>query len=237
MSEQTGNLESLVAANVRQVRERAARALERAGRAGEELTLVAVTKTVEPPLVDALARAGVRHVGENRVQDALAKAPSVRETFTWHMIGHLQRNKVRKALGLFRIVHSLDSRRLADTIDREAKRRGIVVPVFLQCNVSGEASKHGLDPGEAEPMAEHCRNLEGLRVEGLMTMAPYSEDPETARPVFRALAGLRRRLAGSGLLDPGAGLSMGMSGDFEVAVEEGATTVRVGSALFRGTER
>lgn len=207
------------------VRARIAAACERVGRSPSEVGLVAVTKGRSHDEVAALLATGQRDLGENRVQayQAVAKAfpqPDLR----WHLVGHLQRNKVRFCRG-FALIHSLDSERLALALEAEGAKHGHVFHSLLQLNVSGEASKYGLTPGELAPLLALVRELAHVRVEGLMTMAPFDPDPERARPVFRAL----RELALEHGLEQ---LSMGMSGDLEVAVEEGATLVRVGTALF-----
>lgn len=209
-----------------EVLQRIEAASARVGRDPSEVTLVAITKghDLEEIRHRVLAH-GHRVLGENRVQEWRAKADALGPEIEWHLVGHLQRNKVKLIAGVD-LIHSLDSERLADALEAEGERRGIVFRTLLQVNVSGEASKYGAAPGEAAALARHLASLAHVSLEGLMTMAPYSDDPEAARPHFRAL----RRL-GDTLAVPG--LSMGMSGDFEVAVEEGATWVRVGSALFR----
>jgi PLP dependent protein len=201
-------------------------ACARAGRDPSDVTLVAITKGHD---VEEIRRRvlvyGHRILGENRVQEWRAKAEALGPEVEWHLVGHLQRNKVKLVAGVV-LIHSLDSERLADALEAEGARRDIVFRTLLQVNVSGEARKYGAAPAEAPALARHVASLGHVTLEGLMTMAPYSDDPESSRPHFRAL----RRL-GDTLAVPG--LSMGMSGDFEVAVEEGATWVRVGSALFR----
>jgi PLP dependent protein len=215
------------------VRERIAAAAARAGRPASAVHLLAVTKTVDARAVEALASLGIEDVGENRVLDALRKAgdvrAEVRARIRWHLIGHLQTNKVKKALELFASIHSIDSTRLARAVHEEAIARGRRLPVHFEVNVSGEASKGGFAPDELRAALPELLALSGLEVRGLMTMAPISDDPESSRPVFRALRELRDSLGGASALPA---LSMGMSGDFEVAVEEGSTCVRVGTALF-----
>ena len=209
------------------IRTRIDAALLRAGSPGRAVTVVAVTKGHDAGAVDACAAAGLLDIGENRVQEALAKAASVRARVRWHLIGHLQRNKVGRAVELFPVIHSVDSPRLLDALGAA----GRPLEIFLQCNVSGEESKYGADPARVPALLERARGHGNLRVVGLMTMAPFFDDPERARPTFRALRELRDRLeevSGPGSLPH---LSMGMSGDFEVAVEEGATHVRIGTAL------
>ena len=221
--------------NLDDVRQRMAAACERAGRKRDDVLLVAVTKTVGAETVRALQELGTTDVGENRVQEARTKRESLGGTLglRWHMIGHLQTNKARHALRLFELIHSLDSARLAAEIDRRSEQTGRVVPILVQCNTSGEESKFGVAPDGLAPLLDAVVPLEHLRVEGLMTMAPFVDDPEATRPVFAALRELAEEArAATGL--PLPHLSMGMTQDFEVAIEEGATLVRIGSALYRG---
>jgi hypothetical protein len=213
-----------IADNLRSVRERVAAACERAGRSPDEVTVVGVSKTFPATLVAEACRAGLSDIGENRVQEGAAKIPKVEALGSrprWHLVGHLQTNKVKTALGLFDIIHSVDSVRLAEFISRHAEN----LPVLLEVNVAGEASKFGLRPEEMGWALEQIARLPGLAVQGLMTVAPLVDDPEEVRPVFRELRRLRDAL---GLRD----LSMGMTDDFEVAIEEGATMVRIGRAIF-----
>ncbi len=224
------------AARLDAVRLRIARAAERAGRDPAGITLVAVGKTFPAEAVLELARAGQTVFGENRVQEARDKIPAVRAAWdgtplTWRLIGHLQRNKARQALELFDTVDSVDSFRLLETLSREAVRAGRTLPVLLEFNCSGEASKGGFEPGELEAVVERLAGAEGLDPRGLMTIGPLSEDPEDARPAFRRLREIRDGVAGR-LGRPLPDLSMGMSGDFEIGIEEGATLVRIGTALF-----
>jgi pyridoxal phosphate enzyme (YggS family) len=183
-----------------------------------------------------LAGAGQLVFGENRVQEARSKIPEVTRAWsgpplTWRLVGHLQRNKVKSALDLFHQLDSVDSFRLLESVAGEAARRKLSVPILLQFNCSGEETKGGFDPKEATTVAKRVGELEGVDVRGLMTIGPLAEDPETARPAFQALRETRERLTnelGRALPE----LSMGMSGDLEVGIEEGATVVRVGTALF-----
>jgi pyridoxal phosphate enzyme (YggS family) len=214
-----------VAANVRQVRERIARACERAGRSPEEVTLIAVTKGFPAAAAAEAVAAGVRDLGENRVQEAEGKIDALAVMgvdATWHLIGHLQTNKAKTAVRRFAIIHSVDSFRLAQALSRRAQGR---VPILLEVNVAQEASKYGLAPAEVPQALAAIAELPNLDVRGLMTVAPLTDDPERVRPVFRQLRELRD---GLGLRE----LSMGMTDDFEVAIEEGATMVRVGRAIF-----
>ncbi|HUF30151.1 MAG TPA: YggS family pyridoxal phosphate-dependent enzyme, partial [Gemmatimonadaceae bacterium] len=196
---------------------------------GQQVTLIAVTKTHGPDVVDAAARAGVCDVGENKVQEALSKMPDVTEPVRWHLIGHMQRNKV-KHVDQFALVHSVDSERLARALDAHGQARGKAVEVLLQVNVSGEASKGGVEPDELDRVAQVLAELPGLRVRGVMTMAPFDAGEGTLRRVFAGARNARSALVAAGLAADE--LSMGMSGDYEVAVEEGATMVRLGTVLF-----
>ncbi len=225
-----------LAANLHDVREKLARAAERGGRAPEAVRLVAVTKTVGLEEVRALHDLGVTDFGENRVaagQEKLAALadPAVR----WHLIGHLQRNKAAKAVAGFALLHGVESSGLIEALARRAGERPDPLPVLLEINISGEDSKYGAPPEEAAALARQVLAAANLRLEGLMTMAPLDAAGEAARPVFRALRELRDRLQDE-LGVPLPELSMGMSQDFEVAAEEGATLVRVGSALFAAAQ-
>lgn len=223
--------------NLAEVQARIAAAEARAGRSKGSVTLVAVTKTVGPEAVRALWEAGARDFGENRVQELLRKVHALPDLpVRWHMIGSVQTNKAAKLLqvGGLSMVHSLDSLHLAEALSKAAARAGRNVEALVEVNVSGESSKHGLSPSAVGEMLRAAGRLERLRIVGLMTMAPYSEDPEQARPVFAALRELKESLQeGMPQNVELKHLSMGMSGDFEVAIEEGADIVRVGTALFR----
>ncbi|MFO7265047.1 MAG: YggS family pyridoxal phosphate-dependent enzyme [Bacillota bacterium] len=221
--------------NLARVRERVRRAAERAGRDPAEITIVAVTKGVDAATVQAALELGITDIGENRVQEArdkfarLPMGPGVRR----HMIGHLQTNKVRQALALFDVIHSLDRPELAAELSRRATALGRVVPVLVQVNVAREPTKHGLEPEKVLDFIREAAKLPGLRIEGLMTIAPLTNDPETVRPVFRRLRELSRQVEEAGIEGVRMQcLSMGMTNDFEVAVEEGSTCIRVGTALF-----
>jgi len=225
----------VIADRVAAVRERITGAAARAGRRSDEVTLVAVAKTFPAEAVRAGFAAGLRHFGENKVQEAEAKAGPLADLrasgLVWHLVGHLQSNKARKAVALFDRIHSLDSQELARRLEQAAAERGRALSVLVQVDLAREATKFGLDETRLLPTLETLRGLGSLRVEGLMTMPPFADDPEQARPFFRRLRELRDRALAAGLL-LGAELSMGMSHDLEVAVEEGATLVRVGAALF-----
>jgi len=206
-------------------------AADRVGRQVSDIRLVAVSKTYPPSVIREAWEAGQRVFGENRVQDALPKIQELPAETEWHFIGHLQSNKIRKALPAFELIHGVDNLELAIQINRIAGEMGLTASVLLETNVSGEASKFGFSPDALRQNLEDLLSLPNLCVKGLMTMAPYSEDPEKARPVFSALRKLRDELA-SKTQYPLPELSMGMSGDFEVAIEEGATIVRIGSSIF-----
>lgn len=217
-------------ANVREVQRRIRDSAVRAGRKAEEITLVAVTKTVSAEVVEALIDLGVNHIGENRVRDAGTKKRQCRGAggVTWHMIGHLQRNKVKEALAIFDFFHSVDSVPLAQELNRRADPKSRV-PVLLEVNVSGESSKQGFEPRSLERELEALTALDHLEIQGLMTMAPLAADMTVCREYFRGLWQVAKRLRAE---HPVYHLSMGMSRDFEVAVEEGATMVRIGTAIF-----
>jgi pyridoxal phosphate enzyme (YggS family) len=225
----------VIAERVTAVRERIARAAERAGRASESVVLVAVSKTFPAAAVRAAFEAGVRDFGENRVQEAEPKIAALADLapsgLRWHLVGHLQSNKARRAAPLFERIHSLDSLDLGRRLARIGAESGRPVRALLQVDLAGEQTKFGLAEAELVPALEALRGEAGLRVEGLMLLPPLFDDPERTRPFFHRLRGLRERAAAGGLL-AGGELSMGMSHDFEVAIEEGATIVRVGSAIF-----
>lgn len=216
-----------ISSRVAHIRAAIAAALRRAGDPDREVTIVAVTKTMPAAVVDEVAAAGVLDVGESRVQEATAKAPQVRAPVRWHLVGHLQRNKARAAAGLFTTIHSVDSVRLVEAL----AATGRTLEVFLQINVAGEERKTGAPPGEARALWQAALRAGNLEVRGLMTIPPLESGSETARPVFRALRELRDALNAAGDGPPLTGLSMGMSGDYEVAIEEGATHVRLGTAI------
>jgi PLP dependent protein len=210
------------------VRSRIDDAIRRGGR-GQAVTIVAVTKTYGPDAPCAAWEAGLKDVGENKVQEALGKIPKVDVPLRWHLIGHLQRNKV-KQVDPFHLVHSMDSSRLADALASYGVARGRPVEVLAQVNVSGEETKGGYQPSMFEPEAERLVGMQGLTVRGVMTMAPFEADEATVRAVFSGARRCAELLRAAG--HPATELSMGMSGDYEVAVEEGATMVRLGTVLF-----
>lgn len=204
----------------------------RSGRTADDVTLVAVTKTHGPDTVRDAVDAGMMLFGENKVQEAAWKIPMCPSAARWQLIGHLQSNKARQAVRLFETIHSVDSIKLVDTLEAAARQAGTRPEIYLEVNVSGEASKYGLTPEAVPGVIEHILDTcQALTLSGLMTMAPFSTDPETARPHFARLRELRDSLETQFAL-PLPHLSMGMTGDFEVAIEEGATDVRIGTALF-----
>ncbi len=211
--------------NVRDLEQHIATAAERAGRSPTEITLVTVTKTIDPPLIRQAFEAGIRHFGENRVQEARSKIEQLSTLHpppTWHMVGHLQTNKAKMAVELFDVIQSVDSVRLAEAISRHAPQN---IPILIQVNVAEEASKSGFSLDEVSSAVEEIARLTHLEIKGMMTIAPLTSNPEEVRPVFKQLRLLRDSL---GLEH----LSMGMTDDFEVAIEEGATIVRIGRAVF-----
>jgi pyridoxal phosphate enzyme (YggS family) len=219
--------------NLLMVLDRMDQAAKRAGRDPEEIKLVTVSKTVEPARIREAIEAGVTILGENYVQEARRKIEEIGHGIQWHMIGHLQTNKAKYAVSLFDYVHSIDGISLAREIDRRAAQKGRRVRALVEVNLSGETSKFGIDPEDVMELIQHVASLKHISIEGLMTMPPYFDDPERARPYFVGLRELRdrvRREKIEGLrMDE---LSMGMSGDFEAAIEEGATMIRVGTAIF-----
>ena len=222
---------SQISDNLINIHSRIQDAAHRVGRQVSDVRLVAVSKTYPPAVIQEAWNAGQHVFGENRVQDALPKIAELPAEAEWHFIGHLQSNKIRKALPAFTLIHGVDNLELAQQINRIAGEMGLTANILLEINVSGEASKFGFSPTDLRQNLEGLLCLPSIRINGLMTMAPYSEDPETARPVFSKLRILRDELAaqsGKALQE----LSMGMSGDFEVGIEEGATIVRIGSSIF-----
>ncbi len=218
------------------IRTRVQAACGRVGRSPESVTLIGVTKTVGHEVAQALVELGVADLGENRPQELWRKSDLVSGA-RWHVIGHLQRNKVERTVGLSSLIHSVDSERLLEAIEAEAKRIGKQTAVLLEVNCSGEEAKHGFTPEAVLAFTSNLKPLHFVRIEGLMTMAALADDPEAARPAFRRLAGLQKELRQVlGDQHPLNQLSMGMSGDFEVAIEEGATHIRLGTVLVGGLE-
>jgi len=218
---------------LKQVEARLQAACARAGRGRADVTLVAVTKTVSVEVATELFELGVTNLGESRPQELWRKAPHLPAGVSWHLVGHLQRNKIERTLPLVTCIHSVDSVRLLEALEQAAARIPRAISVFLEVNASGEEQKHGLAIDAAASLVPRIQTLQHVQVRGLMTMAALSENPEDSRPTFRALRDLRDRLRAE-LRPPHVleHLSMGMSQDFEVAVEEGATMVRIGTVLF-----
>ncbi|MGH2776591.1 MAG: YggS family pyridoxal phosphate-dependent enzyme [Actinomycetota bacterium] len=216
--------------NLENVRRSIGEAARRAGRSAGDVTLVAVTKTWPADVVLEAIGAGVTDLGENRAQEFKEKVTILGDRARWHFIGHLQTNKVRNVVGSCVLIHSVDRLGLAESIARRATAADEEQAVLIEVNVARDPNKHGVEPARAVALALEIEKLEGVRVGGLMTMPPYPEDPEQSRPHYKELAALSAQLVAE---LPGAGsLSMGMSRDFEVAIEEGATIVRVGTAIF-----
>jgi len=216
--------------NLLRVRERIEGAAQKAGRDPKEIKLVAVSKTVEVDRIQEAIEAGVSILGENYVQEAQEKIEVLGKPVSWHFIGHLQSNKAKYAVRLFDVIHSLDSIPLAEELSRRAEQPDRVIRVMIEVNLSKEATKFGTDEERVLNLARRIQNLGHLSLEGLMTMPPYFDSPEMSRPYYVALRELEDRMIKDGI--PLKELSMGMSNDFEIAIEEGATYVRVGTAIF-----
>jgi PLP dependent protein len=233
IDEQLLDQHDMLATNIAEVQKRIVVAAQRVGRDATEITLVAVSKTKPLDMIKIAYNLGVRHFGENRIQEALTKAAAFSPSnIAWHMIGHLQSNKANKATGVFAYIHSVDSLHLAELLNKHAERAGVRQAILLQVNISGELSKEGVTKEEAIPLARQIVALPHLDVQGLMTVAPLVENAEEVRPVFRAMRLLRDQIR-QAIPDYGwQHLSMGMTDDFPVAIEEGATIVRVGRAIF-----
>jgi len=226
-----------VAENIARIQEQIQSVAKRAGRSASEVTLMAVSKTFAPQSIREAYAAGMRVFGENRVQEFAGKAETLHDLADagWHMIGHLQTNKAAKAAELFHAVDSVDSLRLARKLDEAAAQIGKKLPILIELNVGGEAAKTGMDPGssELEQLLSTASHLEHLAIRGLMTVPPFTDDPQQARPFFRKLREFRDQIAKRRLAAVSMDvLSMGMSHDFEVAIEEGSTCVRVGTGIF-----
>ncbi len=220
-----------LAANIETVEQRITAACQRVGRARSEVTLIAVTKSQPPDAIQEAARLGLTLFGENKVQEARAKIPLCPGRLRWHMIGHLQTNKCREAVGLFEMVQSVDSLHVAEELNKRAEAASKTLPILIEVNVSGEASKFGCKPEQLLAEFESLNCFDRLEIHGLMTIPPWGPNPEKARPLFGKLRLLKEQCEQI-LGAPLPHLSMGMSDDFEVAIEEGATMVRVGTAIF-----
>ncbi len=235
----------MIEENIKSVTQRIARCCEKYGRAPEDVKLICVTKASSASEIEeALSSGIICSIGENRVQDAIAKHAIIGNRAEWHLIGHLQTNKAKDAVSIFSLIHSVDSARLAEAIDKEAGKIGKAQDILIQVNMSGEASKFGIEPAETESFIKAIGLYPNIKIKGLMTIAPEVDDPETIRPHFKALRELRDEIVlrlpsaprndGSKNLDLRI-LSMGMTDDFEVAIEEGSNMVRIGRAIFGDT--
>ncbi len=221
-----------LADRLKSVRERIGRASARSGRSPESVQLLAITKGFPAAVVREAMALGLRVFGENRVQEAEGKIAALDPTLHWHLVGHLQRNKAKLAVQLFEMIHSIDSLLIAEEVARRAAESSKRVTCLVEVNTSGDKSKFGVAPEGALDLLRAARRLAGIDLRGLMTIGPLSGGPDGARRAFRDLSAIRAEAARAGLLAEGAELSMGMSDDFEIAIEEGATIVRIGSALF-----
>lgn len=223
----------MIAENLQQVRSNIVRACQAVGRDPEEVTLVAVSKTKPAELLQEAYDAGARVFGENKVQEIMDKCGKLPDDIQWHMIGHLQRNKVKYIVDKAAMIHSVDSVRLAETIEQEASKHHVRVPVLIEVNVAEEESKFGVKMDEVLPLILQICEFPHLEIKGLMTIAPYVENPENNREIFRQLKKLSVDIAAKNINNITMSvLSMGMTGDYEVAVQEGATMVRVGTGIF-----
>lgn len=223
----------MVVENLAEVERRVCAACERAGRPREEVTLIAVSKTKPVSMIEELLPGGTRNFGENKVQELCEKYEQLPKEIRWHLIGHLQRNKVKYVVDKACLIHSVDSLRLAETISEEAVKRQLTVPVLIEVNVAGEESKFGVSPEETEELIREIAKLPGIAVKGLMTIAPFVENPEENRVHFANLKKLCVDIKMKNIDNVSMNvLSMGMTGDYEVAIEEGATMIRVGTGIF-----
>ena len=219
--------------NLAAVEHNVAEACKRAGRAREEVTLIAVSKTKPVEMLEEIYGERVRDFGENKVQEMCGKMDVLPTDIKWHMIGHLQRNKVKYIIDRVSLIHSVDTYRLAEEINIQAKKHGIIVPILVEVNIAGEESKFGTSAEDAILLVEDISKLENVRIEGLMTIAPYVEDPEDNRLYFRKIKQLSVDITNKNIDNVSMEiLSMGMTGDYAVAIEEGATMVRVGTGIF-----
>ncbi len=222
-----------IADNLQRVQQRIAAAAERSGRAAADITLVAVSKTISVERIQEAISAGVKHLGENRVQEAREKIPQIDAPVTWHMIGHLQRNKAKYAVRLFDMIQSIDHQELAQEVDKRAAQVNRVMPVLIEVNTSGEASKFGVAPEQALELARQVDSLPNLQLRGFMTIAVFSEIEQAVRDCFKRLREIYETARDQSWERANISvLSMGMSHDFEWAIEEGATMVRIGTAIF-----
>ena len=224
---------STIRENIEKVRENIAEAALRSGRDPSDISLMGVTKTVDDDRIMEAIHCGIDMLGENYVQEGKRKIDKMGKSVEWHMIGHLQTNKAKYVVRLFDMIHSVDRMKLARELDKKSRAADCIMKILVEVNISGEESKNGVAKDKAVDLVKEIASLENLSIQGLMTMPPWFDDPEDARPYFVALRELRDKIAGENIEGVEmAELSMGMSGDFPVAVEEGATIVRVGRAIF-----
>jgi len=218
---------------VNEIRKRIISAAARAGRDPSTILLLGVTKGIDIERIREGIGAGIKTLGESRVQEALPKIKALHKDITWHFIGHLQRNKVKYIVGLFDLIHSLDSKGLAEEIDKRSGKANLIQKVLIEVNTGGEESKYGISPEDTIPFIKEVKDLRHIEICGLMTIPPFSEDPEESRPYFRMLREIFEEVRATfPELESFSHLSMGMSNDFEIAIEEGATIVRIGTAIF-----
>ena len=223
----------MLASNLQEVERKIMEACDKAGRAREDITLIAVSKTKPVPMLQEIYNLGVRDFGENKVQELTDKEPQLPTDLRWHMIGHLQRNKVKQVIDKAVLIHSVDSVRLAKAIEAEAAKKDIIVQILLEVNVAEEDSKFGLKLDEVIPAVEEIATMPHVRIKGLMTIAPFVENPEENRTVFARLQKLSVDIAQKNIDNVSVDiLSMGMTNDYQVAIEEGATMIRVGTGIF-----
>ncbi len=223
----------MISENLKIIEEKIAKACINCGRAREDVTLICVSKTKPVSMVCEAYEAGQRQFGENKVQEIVLKAPEMPSDTIWHMIGHLQKNKVKKAVGLSEMIHSVDSYELAELIDKEAEKAGKLQKILLEVNIASENSKYGIAPCDVVELADKLSGFNNIIISGLMCVAPYTEDAENNRIYFKQMKELLNNINNLNNKNiNGKFLSMGMSGDFEVAIEEGATHIRVGTSIF-----
>ncbi len=227
----------MIEENLACVINRIRQAKERSGRLEEEIILVGVTKNVAPELIERAIKAGLKDIGEIKVLEAQEKFEKIASGARWHMVGHLQTNKAKQAVKMFDLIHSVDSQKLAKILDEEAKQINKVQDILVEVNTTGEPTKYGINPNEVSVFLKSISVLKNIKVKGLMTMAPETEDPQTARPFFAMLRELKEKIKKENIpsIDMEY-LSMGMSQDFEVAIEEGANILRIGRAIFYDKE-
>ncbi|WP_425446000.1 YggS family pyridoxal phosphate-dependent enzyme [Dethiothermospora halolimnae] len=219
--------------NLQKIKENISNAAKKVGRSPEDITLVAVTKTVDTDIINEALKLDIEHIGENKVQEIQRKYDQIEKDVKWHMIGHLQSNKVKYIIDKVDLVHSLDRKSLAKELNKRAKKNNKIVNALIQVNVAEEESKYGLKLEETIPFIESILDYDNIKIKGLMTMAPYAEDPEDIRYVFRDLKKLSENIKNKNYENVDMNyLSMGMTNDYEIAVEEGANIVRVGTGIF-----